>query len=187
MVLHVRLQLTYSHAWTCTLVRSRWSARPWIVSVVIQAAILWIMIYMTHWLDGCDHTWVYLSILTGWLRPCLGSRLLYTILWMAAPILHVYIMYLRHHLYFAPQVFRWQCFQSTCSRKSFHPSLSLKPHALGGICYTAFFHCPCNPLSRILEDYSHDLRIVKCPKNTLMASFCIRKRILLKKNSSGKP
>ena len=47
------------------------------------------------WLDGCDHTWVYLlTLLTGCLRPYLGSWLLYTLLWMAAPIPH--IMYQRY-------------------------------------------------------------------------------------------
>ena len=92
MFLHVRLQLTYSHAWACAVFGLRWSTRPWIVSVVIRATSLWIImiIYMTHLLDGCDHTWVYLSILTGWLCPCLGSGLLYTLLWMAAPIPHIY-------------------------------------------------------------------------------------------------
>ena len=65
---------------------------PGFLSVIIQAAILWIIVisYLTHRLDGCDHTRVYLSILTGWLRPCLGSGLLYTLLWMAAPIPHIY-------------------------------------------------------------------------------------------------
>ena len=49
-------------------------------------------------------------------------------------------------------VFSW-----ACSHKAFHPSLSLGSHALGGICYTAFCHRPCNPSSRTLEDYSCDL------------------------------
>ena len=45
--------------------------------------------YMTHSLDGCDHAWVYLSILTGWLCPYLGSRFLCALLWMVAPIPHI--------------------------------------------------------------------------------------------------
>ena len=40
-------------------------------------------------------------------------------------------------------VFSW-----TRSRKAFHHSLSLGPHALGGLCYTAICHCPCNSPSR---------------------------------------
>ena len=44
MFLHVRLQLIASHAWTYTVFGLRWSTRPWIVSVVIQAAILWIIV-----------------------------------------------------------------------------------------------------------------------------------------------
>ena len=42
-------------------------------------------------------------------------------------------------------VFSW-----TRSRKAFHPSLSLGPHALGGICYTTIFHHPCNSPSRTI-------------------------------------
>ena len=173
MFLHVRLQLTYSHAWTCTLFGSRWSTRPWIVSVLIQAAILWIImiIYMTHWLDGCDHTWVYLSILTGWLHPYLGSQLLHTLLWMAAPMPRIYIMYLRHQLYFAPQVFWWQCFQSACSHKAFHPSLSLRPHALGGICYIAICHRPYHSPSRTLEGSFRDLWAETRLENTFIPSL----------------
>ena len=38
------------------------------------------------------------------------------------------------------EVFSW-----TRSRKAFHPSLSLRPHALGGIYYTVICHHPCNP------------------------------------------
>ena len=81
-------------------------------------------------LDGCDHTLDldYCILYFGWLRPY-----------------HIYIMYLRYQLYFSTQVFRLRSFSWTRSRKAFHPSLSLGPHALGGICYTAICHRPCNP------------------------------------------
>ena len=146
MFLHVRLQITYSHARTCTLFGSRWSARPWIVSVVIQAAIVdyyhyvydsligWLRPYLSLFiwssLDGCAHTLDldYSVLCFGWLRPY-----------------HTYIMYLRCQLYFSAQVFRRRAFSWTCSRKAFHPSLSLGPHALGGICYTVICHHTCNP------------------------------------------
>ena len=158
MFLHVRLQRIYSHAWTCTLFESRWSVRPCILLVEIQAAILWIIMigYMTHSLDGCDHTWFYLSILNGWLRPYLGSRLLYTLLWMVAPIPHISCIWdiscnpLRR--FSDGSVFSW-----TRSRKAFHPSLSFGPHALGGICYTVIFHRPCNSPSCTLEGSFRDL------------------------------
>jgi len=44
--------------------------------------------------------------------------------------------------------------------KAFHPSLWFGLHALGGICYTAFFHCPCNPCSLILEDLHSEPRML---------------------------
>ena len=84
---------------------------PRFLYFIIQAAILWIIMisYMTHWLDGCDHTWVYLSILTGWL--CHALDLDYCILcygWLCP--YRIYIMYLRYQLYFSMQVFQWRCF-----------------------------------------------------------------------------
>ena len=79
--------------------------------------------YMTHSLDGCDHAWVYLSILSGWLRPYLGSRSLCTLIWMVAPIPHTSCTWdisctsLRR---FSGS----RVFSHTCSCKAFHPSLS---------------------------------------------------------------
>ena len=78
---------------------------------------------MTHSLDGCDHAWVYSSILTGWLCPYPGSRLLCTLLWMAAPIPHISCTWdisctsLR-------KFSNGGVFSCTCSCKEFHPSLS---------------------------------------------------------------
>ena len=124
MFLHVRLQLTYSHAWTCTLFGSRWSARPWIVSVVIQAAfcgLLWLFTWLTYWmaatipesiyrssLDGCVHTldMDYCILYYGWLCPYHTSCI-----WA--------ISCTCIHKFFNDSVFSW-----TCSRKAFHPSLS---------------------------------------------------------------
>jgi len=119
----------------------RWSARPWIFSVWIQAAIF--LDYhdccMTHLLDGCDHAWLCSLILTGWLHPCLGSRSLCTLLWMAAPIPHISCTW------DISCISLWKFFGSSvficgCSCKEFHPSLSLGPHTLGGICYTVICH-----------------------------------------------
>jgi len=159
--MHVRLQLMYSHAWTCTLFRSRWSTRPWILSVGIQAAIFvdYSDYYMTHSLDGCNHAWVYSSILTRWMRPYLGSRLLFTLLWIAAPIPHISCTWDIS----CTSLCRFSSssvFNCTCSCQAFHPSLSLRPHALGGICYTVICHHlspSLLPLSRILEDSFQDL------------------------------
>ena len=148
MFLHVLLQLTYSHDWTCTLFGSRWSARPWILYDKIQAAdSLWIIMidYMTHligWLrpylsllvdpsllDGCVHTLDpgYCTLYYGWLRPyhisCIRD--------ISCTCLHRFS---------DDSVFSW-----VCSHKAFHPSLSLGTHALGGICCTIIFRCPCNP------------------------------------------
>jgi len=100
--------------------------------------------YMTHSLDGYNHAWVYLSTLTGWLHPYLGSRLLCTLLWMVAPIPHTScswdISCTSPRRFSGGGVFGW-----TCSCKAFHPSISLGPHALGGICYTTICHYPYYP------------------------------------------
>ena len=173
MFMHVRLQLLYSHAWTCTLFESRWSARPWILSVRIQATIFvdYHDYYMTHSLDGCDHAWVHSSILTGWLRPCLGSRLLCTLLWMAVPIPHISCTWDIS----CTSLCRFSgdsVFICTCFCKAFHPSLSFGLHALGGIYYIVICHCfsPSQlPLSRTLEDSFRDLWEVTQLENT-----CIR-------------
>ena len=190
MLLHVRLQLTYSHARTYTLFESRWSARPWIFSDEIQATdSLWIIMidYMTHligWLrpylsllvdpsllDGCVHTLDpdLCTLYYGWLCP-----------YHISCIRDISCICIRR--FFDGSVFSW-----AHSHKAFHPSLSLEPHALGGIYYAAFCHHPYNPSSRTLEDYSRYLWTIKFPENTLMASFCIRARILVKNISSKKP
>ena len=72
MFLHVRHQLTYSHARNCTLSGSRWSARPWVWSDGIQA---------TDFVDY--HDWLHDSLI-GWLWPYL--ILLVDPYWMAASI-----------------------------------------------------------------------------------------------------
>ena len=79
--------------------------------------------YMTHLLDGCDHAWVYLSILSRWLCPYLGSRLLCTLLWMAAPIPHISCTWDIS----CTSLCRFSgssIFSCMCSCKAFHPSLS---------------------------------------------------------------
>ena len=144
MFLHVRLQLTYSHARTCTLFRSRWSTRPWILFDKIQVAnSLWIIMidYMTHligwlrpylsllfypsFLDGCVYTLDpgYCTLYHGWLHPyhisCIRD-------------INCICIYRSSD----GNVFSW------ASHKAFHPSLSLGPHALGGIYYTTFCHRP---------------------------------------------
>jgi len=124
--------------------------------------------YMTHSLDGCDHAWVYLSILTGWLHPYLGSRLLCTLLWMTAPIPHISCTWDIS----CTSLCRFSggsVFSYACSCKAFHPSLSLGPHALGGICYTVICHRlspSLLPLSCTLEDSFRDLWEVTWPETT---------------------
>ena len=72
MFLHVRLQLTYSHARTCTSFRSKWSAIPWVLFNGIQAVDF---VYY--------HDWLHDSLI-GWLRPHLS--LLIDPFWMVASI-----------------------------------------------------------------------------------------------------
>ena len=121
--------------------------------------------YMTHSLDCCDHAWVYLSILTGWLRPYVESSLLYTLLWMAVPILCVSCTW-DISCTSSCSSSGSSVFSCTCSCKAFHPSISLGPHALGGVCYTTICHRPCYPFSRTLEDSFWDLWKVTWPRNT---------------------
>ena len=124
MFLHVQLWLPYSHAWTCTLFGLRWTTRPWILSVGIQVAILWIIMIITwliHWMattmpestyrssvDGCVHTldlvFMY-SAMDGYAHT-------------------IYIMYLRYQLYFLCRFSGGNVFSWPCSCKAFHPSLS---------------------------------------------------------------
>ena len=126
--------------------------------------------------------WSLHDSFTGWMRPCLS--LLIDPYWMAAPIPWIwifmysamdgyahttYIMYLRYQLYFSTQVFRRRGFSWTCSRKAFHPSLSLGPHTLGGICYTVICHCPYHSLSRTMEDPFCDLWTLSCLETIIKA------------------
>ena len=145
MFLHVRLQLTYSHAWTCTMFGSRWSARPCILSVGIQAA------------DFVDYYDWLRDSLTGWLRPYLS--LFIDPHWMAVSIPWIWIIVYSvmdgcAHTAYISCIWDISCISSrrfsnggvfswTRSCKAFHPSL--RPHALGGICYIVIFHCPHNP------------------------------------------
>jgi len=167
MFMHVRLQLLYSHAWTCTLFRSRWTARPWILSVRVQAVILWIIMIITwliHWmaatmpesiyrpsLDGCTHTLDldYYVLCYGWLCPY--------------HIHHVFeISVVLLHTGFPTVVFS----VGHVLVKYFHPSISLGPHALGGICYTAICHRLYYPSPASWRTHSetyekwHDLQIL---------------------------
>ena len=111
---------------------------------------------------GCDfvdyYVWLHDS-LTGWLWP-------YLILfidphWMVAPMPWIWIIVYSvmdgcTHTAYISCIWDISCtsprrfsdagvFSWTRSRKAFHPSLSLGPHALGGICYTIICHRPCNP------------------------------------------
>ena len=73
---------------------SRWSARPWILSVGIQAMILWIIVtWLIHWMAVTMPESIYRSSLDGYTHT-------------------TYIMYLRYQLYFFTQVLRRPCFQS---------------------------------------------------------------------------
>ena len=100
--------------------------------------ILWIIMigYMTHWLDGCDHTWVYLF------DPS----------WMAAPI--PWIQIIAHSVsdgyvhttstsctwdiscIFLRRFFRRRTFSWTCSRKAFHPSPSRASYFRGHLLHS---------------------------------------------------
>ena len=140
--------------------------------------------YMTHSLDGCDHAWVYLSILTGWLRPYLGSRLLCTLLWMAAPIPHISCIWdisctsprrfsvtvfsVGHVLvkHFTP-LSRASCFREHLLHSNLSPSLL--------------------PLSRILEDSFRDLWEVTWPSNTCIAFLLTWDLFSLKTSPTEKP
>ena len=100
-----------------------------------------------------------MTLLIGWLRPYL-SLFVDPYCWMDASIPRISVLTwsimdgCAHTTYscirdinctcscrsFDDDVLVW-----ACSHKAFHPSLSLGPHALRGICYTTFFHYPCNP------------------------------------------
>jgi len=48
-------------------------------------------------------------------------------------------------------------------------------HALGGICYTKFCHCPCTPRSLILEDlYSEPYMLSHHEENPIVSLFMRR-------------
>ena len=80
-------------------------------------------------LDGCAHTLDldYCVLCYGWLRP----YHIYHVLEISVVLLYAG----------SPAGGVFNCM---CSCKEFHPSLSLRPHTLGGIC-TSIFHCPCYP------------------------------------------
>jgi len=88
-------------------------------------------------LDGCAHTLDldYCVLCYGWLCP----YHIYHILEILVVLLHAGFL------------------EVVCSYKAFHPSISIGPHALGGICYTKICHRPCYPFSRTLEDSFQDL------------------------------
>ena len=142
--MHVRLQLMYSHAWTCTLFGSGRSARPWIPVYYGLGCDFVDDHYTTHWwmaapipesswmaatipyhywwslqLGGCIHAIDHSCMSFGWLRPCLD------------------------YMYLIVRDFRsfLVMFQFGVCCKAFHPSHSLGLHALGGICYTVICHC----------------------------------------------
>ena len=116
---------------------------------------------MTHFMDGCDHTWVNSLILTRWMRPYYGSILSCTLLWMAATMPHMSYVWVISCLF-------TQILGSSymCSCKTLHPSLSFGTHALWGICYTVIFHHSCYSSYHTLEDLSRDLWEVTKLKNT---------------------
>ena len=159
--MHVRLQLIYSHAWTCTLVRVEMERKTLDFVCWNPGCDLWIIMIITwliHWmvvtmpesiypssLDGCAHTLDLDSCVLcyGWLHP----YHIYHVLEISVVLLHAgspaAVFSVTHVLV-----------------KSFHPSLSLEPHALGGICYTVICHHwspSLLPLSRTLEDSFRDL------------------------------
>ena len=125
---------------------SRWSARPWIFSITIQAMILWIIMIITwlihwmvatmpesiHWssLDGCAHTLNldYYVLCYGWLRP----HHIYHVLEISVVLLYAG----------SPAT----AFSVAHVLVNHFTPLSLEPHALGGICYTVICH-----LSQVLE------------------------------------
>ena len=163
MFLHVRLQLTYLHAWTCTFFGSRWSARPWIVFVVIQAAIVYYYHYVHDSLIGWLRPYLILFIwssLDGWAHTAYTSCT-----WDISSI------FLRRFSDGGASV-------EYVLVKHFTP-LSLRPHTLGGICYTAICHRPYHSPSRTMEDPLCDLWTMSSLENTFIASLSMRTTFLL--------
>ena len=132
MFMHVRLQLTFSHAWTCTYVQVE-VERKTLDCVCCNPGVI-----LIH------------DSFTGWLRPYLSQfidpnqmvasilRILIIMysLWMAATMPHISCIW-TIILYLSMQILGGSYM---CSCKAFHPSLSLGPHALRGICYTVICH-----------------------------------------------
>ena len=144
----------------------------------------WLSTWLIYWMDATIPESIYRSSLDGCIH---ASDLDYGILYYGwlhpyhiSCIWDISCTCLRN--FFDGSVFSW-----TRSHKAFHPSLSLGPHALGGICYTIICHRPCNPPSRTLEGLFRDLWAVTWPKTTFMASPLTRTIIPLKIVSCEKP
>jgi len=122
------------------LFESRWSARPWIFSVRVHAAILWIIMIIAwpihwmavtmpdsiHWssLDGCAHALDldYYVLCYRWLHP-----------YHICHVLEISVVFL--YVGSLAAVFS----VAHVLLKNFTP-LYLWLHALGGICYTVICH-----------------------------------------------
>ena len=119
----------------------------WIIMIYYMNHLIgWLRPYLSllvgpYLLDGCVHTLdpCFCTLYYRWLHP-----------YHISCIRDISCIWVRK--FSDGSVFSW-----VHSHKAFHASLSLGPHALGGICYTTFCHHPCNPSSYILEGISHDL------------------------------
>ena len=130
--------------------------------------LLWFVTWLIDWmaatipesaywsfLDGCVHAsdLDYCVLYHGWLSP-----------YHISCIWDISCICLRR--FSDDNFFSW-----AHSRKAFHPSLSLGPHALRVICYTAICHRPYHSPSCTLEASFHDLWKETRLANTFIASL----------------
>jgi len=123
------------------------------LSYVILLIIGWLWPYLGFSVvlfDGWLHPYLDLFAwsFSGWLCPCHRS----CIIWQRSQFMYMYLYFLAGFMmvgWFPALIY-----------KAFHPSFNLSLHALGGICYTTFCHCPCTPHSLILEDLYSEPRML---------------------------
>jgi len=130
--MHVRLQLTFSHAWTCTYVRVE-VERKTLDCVCCNPGVILIHDSFTGWLRP------YLSLFIDpnqMAASILRILIIMYSLWMAATMPHISCIW-TIILYLSMQILGGSYI---CSCKALHLSLSLEAHALGGICYAVICH-----------------------------------------------
>ena len=149
--LHVRLQLTYLHPWICTCLG--WDEAQDPGFCLIRSRLRDILVYHDYMHDSFD-----------WMDVTIPESICWSLLLDG----YVHTSDLSSYIYFIMD----GCAHATCSCirdiscicncrssdsgvwfecvlvKHFTHS-SLGPHALGGICYIAFFHCPAIPIPHI--------------------------------------